>query len=220
MSDIVLIGASGHAKVVIDIIEKEGRHRVAGLVGQDEEPGSSCCGYRVLGKVEDLPDLVRARGIAAGIVAIGDNRRRSQVAAQVEEFVPGFRFVTAVHPSAQLARGVEVGRGSVIMAGAVANCDVRIGEFCILNTRASVDHDCLLEDYASLAPGATTGGSVRIGRFAAVCLGAAIIHGVNIGEHAVIGAGATVVSDIPGFVVAYGTPARVIRTRQAGERYL
>ncbi len=220
MSNIVVVGASGHAKVVIDILEREGKHRIVGLVGRDEAPASECYGYRILGREEDLPDLVRSHPIDAGIVAIGENWVRSKVAKRIQELVPGFCFVTAVHPRAQLARGVVVGRGSVIMAGVVVNSDTRIGEFCILNTRASLDHDCVLEDYASLAPGATVGGDAKIGRFSAVCLGAAVVHGINIGEHAVIGAGATVISDIPGFVVAYGTPARVIRQRQAGDRYL
>jgi acetyltransferase-like isoleucine patch superfamily enzyme len=106
------------------------------------------------------------------------------------------------------------------MAGAVVNPGARVGAFCILNTNSSIDHDCILEDYASLAPGVVTGGGVVIGRYTAIGIRATVVHGVRIGEHSVIGAGATVLHDIPDHVVAYGTPARVVRNRQTGDPYL
>src|SRR5688500_14187516 len=106
------------------------------------------------------------------------------------------------------------------MAGAVVNSDGSIGNSCILNTKASLDHDSLMEDFSSLAPNATVVGNVVIGAFSAVSLGASIIHGVKIGEHSVLGAGALAVDDIPHHSVAYGTPAKVIRKRLEGDKYL
>jgi sugar O-acyltransferase (sialic acid O-acetyltransferase NeuD family) len=218
--NIVVVGSSGHAKVVIDAVEKQGRHRIAGLVDSFRPAGESAFGYKVLGTETDLAALAESLDIGGCVVAVGDNWRRHLVVEKILAGVPALEFVTVVHPSAQLARGVSLGRGTVVMAGAVVNSDSRVGDFCILNTRSALDHDSEMEDYASLAPGATTGGNVRIGAYSAISLGASVIHGRTIGRHAVIGAGAVVLQDIPDLAVAYGTPARVVRTREEGDKYL
>jgi sugar O-acyltransferase (sialic acid O-acetyltransferase NeuD family) len=218
MTDIVVVGASGHAEVVIDILERQGIHRVVGLI--DRSAKGNLMGYEILGTASDLPGIVRERGIAGGIVAIGDNWTRFSVVNALSTLLPGFTFVTAVHPSAQIGRNVTVGRGSVVMGGAVINPNARVGAFCVVNTNASLDHGSEMGDFSGLLPNAATGGNVSIGAFAAVCQGANIIHGVKIGDHTVVGAGATVLENVPPRVVAYGTPARVIRAREPGEPYL
>jgi acetyltransferase-like isoleucine patch superfamily enzyme len=102
----------------------------------------------------------------------------------------------------------------------VVNSDCRIGRFCILNTKALLDHDGLMEDYSSLAPNAAAGGNVTVGTFSAISLGANIVHGVFIGEHTILGAGALALENIPDHCVAYGAPAKYVRKRGEGERYL
>jgi sugar O-acyltransferase (sialic acid O-acetyltransferase NeuD family) len=218
MRDVVVVGASGHAEVVIDILERQGIYRIAGLI--DRSAKGHAMGYEILGTESDLPGIVRERDIAGGIVAIGDNWTRHRVVDELNTLLPGFAFVTAVHPSAQIGRNATVGRGSVVMAGAVINPNARVGAFCVVNTNASLDHGSVMGDFSGLLPNAVTGGNVLIGAFAAVCQGANIIHGVEIGEHTVIGAGATVLDNMPPRVVAYGTPARVVRARDPGEPYL
>ncbi len=196
-----------------------GKYRIAGLIAAT--PGTQTAfGYPILGMDEMLPALVDHYDLVGGLIAIGDNWRRHWVAEKIGALLPGFAFVNAVHPSAQIARGVTMGGGSVVMAGAVINSDSRIGDFCIVNTKASLDHDSVMQDFSSLAPNATIGGSVHIGAFSAVSLGANVIHGRSIGQHTVIGAGALVLQDVPDFCVAYGVPAQIIRAREAGERYL
>jgi acetyltransferase-like isoleucine patch superfamily enzyme len=106
------------------------------------------------------------------------------------------------------------------MAGAVINPGCKVGDFCIVNTRASLDHDSVMGDFSSLAPAAVTGGNVQIGAFSVIAIGAIVAHAVRVGEHAVIGAGATVLRHVPDRVVAYGTPARIIRQREPGDPYL
>jgi sugar O-acyltransferase (sialic acid O-acetyltransferase NeuD family) len=167
-----------------------------------------------------LPALAHSLDAGGCIVAIGDNWRRHLMVERIAGLAPELQFVTAVHPSAQIARGVTLGRGTVVMAGVVVNSDSRVGDFCILNTNASLDHDGVMENYSSLAPGAVTGGNVRLGAYSAVSLGARVLQGLTIGEHTVIGAGALVLADVPGFSVAYGTPAAIVRTRGAGDKYL
>ena len=220
MKNIVVAGSSGHAKVVIDVMEHEGRYRIVGLLDRHRQVGEKILGYPILGQDEDLPRLTVSLGLAGVFVAIGDNFIRSQVAAHIAEICPGLPFVSAIHPKASLAREVAVAEGTVIMAGVVVNPCCAIGRLCILNTNSSLDHDSIMEDYSSLAPGATTGGNCRIGSYSAVSIGAVLIHGAHIGEHSVLGAGSTLLKNLEPFKVAYGTPARVIRARKPGDKYL
>ncbi len=106
------------------------------------------------------------------------------------------------------------------MPGVVVNCNVRIGEFCILNTNSSLDHDTTIGNYVSFAPKSCTGGGAAVGDYSAICLGTNVIDRITIGEHTVIGAGSTVLHNQPSHIVAYGTPARKINDRRPGDRYL
>ncbi len=218
--NIVIIGASGHAKVIIDIVRQEGRFNIAGLLDQSKETGERVLGCPVLGKEENLPELIKSHALVGAIIAIGDNSVRSNVADRIRKISPELQFVSAVHPRASIATDVSIGEGTVVMAGALIGPSASIGRFCILNTNCSLDHDCVLQDFASLAPRAATGGNCRIGEYSAICIGAVLVHGINIGEHSVVGAGSLVMKDLETFVVAYGTPAKVIRTRNPGDKYL
>ena len=217
---IVIIGSSGHAKVIIDIIEQEGKFNIIGLLDTFKRIGESVLGYKILGEEKDLPQLIIKYQLSGCIIAIGDNWARSIVKNKIQEIDPSFGFITTIHPSASIARGVTIGSGTVVMAGAVVNSNSSIGDFCIINTNASIDHDNKLDKFSSIAPGATTGGNVSIGKFSAISLGANIIHDIEIGEHSVIGAGSTVLNNVSDYVVVYGTPAKKIRERNRGEKYL
>ncbi len=217
MEEIVILGAGGHGKVVIDIVEKMGRYRILGLVDNSPEKlGREYLGYRVIANEDGLSAL----STTLALVAVGDNFSRRTFIERVIGKAPGLNFVTAIHPSAQIGRDVEIGAGTVIMAGATINSGTRIGRHCIVNTQGSLDHDCILGDYSSLAPGAICGGNVTLGAGASINLGASVIHGITIGEHAVVGAGAVVLEDVPPRVVSYGVPSRVVRARAEGDRYL
>jgi sugar O-acyltransferase (sialic acid O-acetyltransferase NeuD family) len=220
LQDMVIVGASGHGKVVMDVIEKQGLYRIIGLVDDGIPAGQVIYGYPLLGTVADLPAICARSRACRGFVSIGDNWVRQKVVLRIAALLPDFNHVTAVHPSAQVGRGASIGCGTVLMAGAVVNSDSRVGRFCIINSNASLDHDCALEDYASLAPGVITGGNVSIGTFSAAGLGANILEGRKIGAHTVIGAAALVNRDLPDHCVAYGSPARVVRSRVEGEKYL
>jgi sugar O-acyltransferase (sialic acid O-acetyltransferase NeuD family) len=220
MDNIVIIGSSGHAKVVIDIVRNERKYNIVGLLDRFRAAGDQTMGCPILGKEEDLPELGKLHSVKGGIVAIGDNLVRSKVVALVKEISPGFRFVSAIHPRAVIGADVTIGEGSVVMAGVTINPCSAVGRFCILNTHSSLDHDSMLADFSSLAPGATTGGNCRVGEYSAICIGAILSHGVQVGEHSVVGAGSLVLDSIGSFVVAHGAPARVIRNRKPGDKYL
>lgn len=211
MNRILVLGASGHARVVIDTLERDGRFQIVGVIGRQEPSGAEeCFGYRMLPIDEGDTSALRATGAEWFIVAIGDNRQRARVASRVSAASPWLRLASAVHRSAQVGRGVQLSPGGVLMAGAIVNPGSVVGELAIINTNASVDHDCLIGLAASIAPGASLGGEVRIGDYAAVGIGASVRNGISIGEGAIIGAGAVVVSDIEPGVVAYGVPARAV----------
>ncbi|MGE4403625.1 MAG: acetyltransferase [Desulfobulbus sp.] len=202
---IFLFGASGHAKVVIDIIERQGLYEIAFLV--DDDPalkGQHVYGYPVIGGKEDL----LAGDIHRGIVAIGSNRARRAVAGWLRDH--GFDLVCAVHPSAQLACGVIIGSGSVVMAGAIINADSIIGQDVIVNTRAGIDHDCTIGDGVHIAPGTTLCGTVTVGDGSFVCAGATIIPNLTIGSNVTVGAGSTVIRDVTEGITVVGSPAKQI----------
>lgn len=218
MKDIIVYGAGGHAKAVIDTIEKAGLYRIAGLLDGYKPAGTIFYGYEIMGDESWLEES--SNTISSGIVAIGDNWSRSSIAAKIADVHPHFTFITAIHPAASIAKGVCIGEGTVVMAGCVVNSDTSIGKHCVMYSQATVDHDSKLGSFVTLAPKAGTGGSVSIEDYSVISLGANVIHGKTIGRHTVIGAGSTVLSDIPSYTVAYGTPAKVIRAREKGERYL
>jgi sugar O-acyltransferase (sialic acid O-acetyltransferase NeuD family) len=205
---IFVFGASGHAKVVIDIIERQGFYAIEFLVDDNRElHGREFFGYPVLGGKEEL--LRHRDRLSSGIVAIGSNRARMAVAAWLT--ANGFSLATAVHPSALLARGVTLGAGTVVMAGVAVNADARIGENVIVNTRASIDHDCRVGNGVHIAPGATLCGSVTLGDNTFVCAGATVIPNLSIGANAVIGAGAAVIRDVPDGATVAGIPAKSLK---------
>jgi sugar O-acyltransferase (sialic acid O-acetyltransferase NeuD family) len=220
MDNIIIFGAGPHAACIIDIIEKENKYRIVGLTHPNMEIGSTLCGYPIIGRQEEIMALAEMYDIKGGIIAIGDNWTRRIVYEKVLLFVPGFEFITTIHPSVSIARDVSIGTGSVIMPGVVINIGAKVGICCIINTNSSLEHYCHMDDFTSLSPGVVTGGYFKLGRYSAITLGATIFDRITIGENTVIGSGAVVTKDIPDNVLVYGVPARIIRTRNMGEKYL
>lgn len=220
MDNILIVGSSGHAKVVIDAVENEGKYRISGLLDRFRPVGDTTIGYTVLGGEEDVPRLALKFNICGIIVAIGDNNVRRVVSCAIESANPNIPFVTVVHPHAKFARDVSLGGGTVVFAGAIVNTGCRVGRSCILNTNCSLDHDSSMGDYSSLGPGAVTGGNVKLGIGTAVGMGACVLQKVEIGNETVIGAGSVVRRSLGDRLVAYGVPARAIRERLVGDRYL
>jgi sugar O-acyltransferase (sialic acid O-acetyltransferase NeuD family) len=219
LQNVILAGSSGHASVIADAIEKQGKYRIAGCVDSFRPAGMASFGYPILGPESLLPELEREYDLEGAVIGIGDNWQRARMAQKIRDLTR-LKMPVVIHPSAQMARTATIEEGTVIFANAVVNSGAKIGQLCILNTASSLDHDCEMKAYASLAPGSTVGGRSVIGEFSAICLGARVIHGRRIGDHTVIGAGAVVLEDTPDLVVAYGVPSRVIRKRQAGDPYL
>jgi sugar O-acyltransferase (sialic acid O-acetyltransferase NeuD family) len=217
---VLVIGGSNQGRQTIDALEIQGDHLVVGVVDGNLPRASVVVGYPVVGAADDVRECAEATRADGFIVAIGDNFARGSLFDAARAACPDLEPVSAIHPSAVVARDAAVGVGVTILAGAVVSNGCRVGAGALLGTNSSLDHDGGLGDFVSLGPGATTGGNVSIGSYTAIGLGANVIHQVTIGSHAVVGAGALVLKDLPDSVVAYGVPARVARRREAAEPYL
>jgi len=201
----IIYGASGHGKVIIDILESIGESNI--IVWDDAEK-LSIWEYKVL---RPFPDGMQISDMM--IISIGRNATRKKVA---ERFGSAVAFGTAIHAAAHISkRAAEIGEGTVVMAGVVVNPDVRIGRHCIINTSASIDHDCMIGDYVHVSPNVTLSGDVRIGEGTHVGSGASVIQGIKIGKWCTIGAGAVIINDIPDYATAVGNPARIIKVKEA-----
>lgn len=208
-------GAGGHAKVVADAARSAGAEIVGFLDDQTPDRwGSSFCGAIILGSLAQLPVLARDYGVDGVALGVGDNAARLQAVRSVVR--SSLVVATVVHPAAVLAQTVRLGAGVFIAAGAVVNPDVEIQDAVIVNTSASVDHDCVLEAGCHICPGATLAGWVRIGQGALIGTGAIVTPGVSIGAGTVLGAGGVAIRNLPSDVVAYGVPARPLRRTESG----
>ena len=196
-----LIGASGHGKVIIDILHILGL-RVEGLI--DDDPARK--------QLWDIPVVGNTFEFdpcwGPCIISIGNNKLRKEVAGRVST-----KFISAVHPRTFLASSTTIGEGTVMMAGAVVNPDTQIGKHVIINTRASLDHDNRIADYVHIAPGSTLCGGVTVGEGTLVGAGATILPNVTIGKWAVVGAGAVVTKDVPDQVTVVGNPAKIMQPK-------
>lgn len=192
-----ILGASGHGKVVADIARLNGYTEI--YFFDDDKGLKECAGYPVVGTENDL-----STAIGHIFIAIGNAKTRQRVMEKYKNR----NFPILVHPSAVVADGVEIGDGSVVMAGAVINPGARIGRGCIVNTSSSVDHDCTVGDYCHIAVGAHLSGTVSVREGTWIGAGATVSNNVNICDGCMIGAGAVVIKDInePGTYV--GVPAK------------
>jgi UDP-perosamine 4-acetyltransferase len=201
---VIVLGAGGHAKVVIELLRASG-HEVAGLVGPDAP--TELLGAPRLGDDDDLPALFAAKAAEGAFIAVGENRLRCKLAAMTKKI--GFTPVNAISPNAIISPSAKIGAGVALMAGAVVNADAVIGDCAIVNTNAGIDHDCVLDEGAHVAAGATLAGTVRLGKRVLIGAGAVVAPGVTIADDAIIGAGACVVRDIREAGTYVGVPARV-----------
>lgn len=196
---VVTIGAGGHGKVVVSILQACGI-RIEAVY--DDDPrlwGHALLGVPITGPVARLKTI----GDRRGVIAVGDNEQRALLAADFD-----LEWITAVHPTAILHPTAVISPGAVICAGAVLQPDCHIGQHAIVNTGATIDHDCRIGDFASIGPGASVAGTVQVSPQAMIGTGCALLPGVRIGQAARIGAGATVNRDIGAGITAYGVPAR------------
>lgn len=195
-----LYGASGHAKVITDIIRSVGDD--VDLLYDDNDRIKSLC---------SIPVVLPSRVEGPLIISIGNNRIRKMIA----ERYASVGFGRAVSPFAVVSESAEIREGTVVMPRVVIEADSRIGKHCIVNTSASINHECVLEDFVHISPNATLCGNVHVGEGSWVGAGATVIQGVKIGRWCTVGAGAVVLHDLPDGAVAFGNPCKIHRIDKA-----
>lgn len=193
-----LFGASGHGKVIKEILNASGV-KVEAFV--DDNANVNECG--------GCPVLHDAKGLSPMIVSVGVNKIRRMIVERLKANNPTIEFGTAIHPSAIISPTAKIGEGTVVMAGAVINADAIIGKHCIVNTGATVDHDCVIENFCHIAPGTHVSGATHVGEGTWIGVGSSVIQCLNIGKNCMIGAGSVVVKNIPDNVTAFGNPTKV-----------
>ena len=203
---VLLVGGGGHARVILDILTANEEYEIAGFTSiEKDEKTTSLFACAHLGTDKALPHLY-STGTTNAFVAIGNNQRRKASTQELKAL--GFTLINAISRHAVLSRHATLGVGIAVMPGAIVNAGTEVGDGAIINTNASVDHDCLIGAFSHIAPGATIAGSVKIGEEVLIGVGARIIPGVTIGNRAIIAAGAVVIHDVAPNVMVAGVPAK------------
>jgi len=208
MPKVIFLGAGGIAIVAAEIARLQGFDIVGFLDDKTEKHGTMFCGAKVLGNFSMLPAL-RQKGLKNVVIAIGSCQGRIEIAQRALAY--GFALPSVIHPSAIISLYASVGQGAIMMPGAIINAGSRIGANIIVNTAASIDHDCTIGDGVHIAPGSRLAGLVSVGTATWIGIGSVIRESVKIGSNVLIGAGSLVLKNVPDGVVAYGSPAKVIR---------
>lgn len=199
----ILFGASGHCKVVLDILLSQ--KKAVDYILDDQPKVEEIFGVPVL--KNNLSEDYNPQKV---IVSIGNNYTRKKI---VEKY--SFEYTTAVHHKSTISIFADIKEGTVVMANAVVNPGAKIGRHCIINTSAVIEHDCRIEDYVHVSPNASLAGNVCVKEGAHIGIGAQIIQGVTIGKWATVGAGAVILRDVPDFAVAVGNPCKIIKIKNS-----
>lgn len=207
MSKVIFLGTGGIAIVAAEIAKCRGHELFGFLDDREEKHGTVFCGAKVLGSFSMLPALLD--DVSEVVVAFAHCHGRIRVAQKVCSY--GFTLPRLIHPSAVISKDASIGPGAIIMPGAIVNAGSRIGSNFILNTGASVDHECSIGNAVHIAPGARLSGLVTVGAATWIGVGSIVRESIHIGNNVLVGAGSLVLRDIPDDVVAYGSPAKVVR---------
>lgn len=194
MKDIILVGFGGHAKSVIDSIEKAGQYKIIGYT--DIETGNEYRGCQYLGS-DDVLQQYFDRGIKYVFISVGYMGKgdlRCRLYEKVKNI--GYSLPAIIDVSAQIAEDVRIGEGSFVGKGAIINSDAAIGKMCIINSGAIVEHDCEVDEFSHISVGTVLCGNVNVGRSAFVGANATVIQGRTIGNHCIVGAGTVVRRDL------------------------
>ncbi len=213
---VLILGAGGHGRVVLDILLAAGRHTAVGFLDNNANfHGRRIDGVPVLGAIDALAEIAGAQDATAVVVAIGDNGVRRGLARQVD--AAGLELISAIHPSAAIAHNATVGRNVVVAAGVVVCAHCQIGDSVILNTGCIVDYQTMIGEGSHICPGVRIAGRVKVESGVFVGIGATVIPKITLGCEAIIGAGAVVIEDVPPLATVVGVPARPIKLAGADE---
>lgn len=212
MKKIVLIGAGGHCKVIIDLIESLKEYEIFGVT--DKKKQGTVLNYKIVGDDSKLKKIYES-GIHYAFICVGaisDLSIRNSIYSKLKSI--GFKLPVLIHKDSIISPYAHAEDGTCIMARTVINAGAYIAENCIINTGSVVEHDCIVGDNTHISPNVSIGGGTRIGCNTHIGIGSSIVQGINIGNNVTIGAGAVVIGDIPDNVVSVGVPAKIIKVKK------
>lgn len=205
---VIIVGASGHGKVVLDTLLKSDQ-KVYGFLDDDKDKQNrSIHNVKVLGTLVDI-DKFSEKLPMGTLVAIGNNFERKKVFLRLKEL--GFTLIKAISPQSYVFDKNKIGEGSLVMPKAVVNIDAEVGENCIINTGAVIEHDCKIGDHSHISSLACLTGGVEVSEEVLIGAGSVILPKIKIGRGAVVGAGAVVIENVPEYSVVVGNPAKIIK---------
>lgn len=210
MEKIVLVGAGGHAKTIVDTLERSKEYEIAGFIAPQNIAEKVYRGYRILGHDEDM-EAIFTTGIFNAIIAIGfigKSDLRNRIYKEMKKI--GFRFPVIKDLTAMVANDVKIGEGSYIGRNVVINAEGKVGKNCIVNTGAIIEHECVMGDFSHLSVASVLCGQASVGTNVFIGANATVLQQKRVGNECVIGAGAVVTENIPDGSTAVGIPARVI----------
>ena len=205
---IVVLGAGGHAKVVIEILEAVGGWKIEGLISDKADPTRTVAGYHIIGGDADWARIIDS-GITHAAMGLGgwtDNQARWDLFERAA--AAGFQLVSAVHPSAIVSPSVRIGEGSMVSPGAILHAEVEIGRNTIILPGSTIDHETVIGDHVLVATGVTVGAQVEIGNGAFLAISSAVTSRTRIGAGALVAAGAVVIADVEAATTVFGIPAK------------
>lgn len=212
MDKIILIGAGGHCKVIIDIIKSTRNFKIVGITDANTQE-EQILGVPIIGNDDILEDLYY-QGVKNAFVCIGALNNiaiRDKIYYNLKKI--GFKIPKLIHKDAIVSPYSKISNGTCVMAGAIVNAGAIIGENCIINTGSIIEHDCFIDRNTHISPGALLAGGCKIGCNSHIGMGSTIIQGTKIGDNVMIGAGAVVLNNIEDNVIAVGVPSKTIKRR-------
>jgi sugar O-acyltransferase (sialic acid O-acetyltransferase NeuD family) len=203
---VIILGAGGHARVLIDLLRLQSTELLGATTTVIDNNDRELLGVRVIGNDDEVDRYPTGTiSLVNGVGSVSISAQRRQIFESFKR--KGYRFATAIHPSAVIAADASISEGAQVMAGAIVQSGCHIGANALINTGAVVDHDCRIGDHAHISSGATLSGGVQVGENAHVGAGATVIQGIKIGRNSLVAAGSVVIGDVPDDTIVMGVPA-------------
>lgn len=210
---LIIIGSGGHSHSIIDLATSLG-YEISSIISTDDLGN-----YKGIKVINSFEEIINKYDYCY-VIAIGDNFLRQQIFDNINKYYKNLSFPTLIHHTAVVSPYAIISDGCILLAHSNLGHGSKLGKFCIINNLSSLDHDCKMSDFSSLAPGVITGGCVDIGMRSAVCIGSKVKHDITIGKDCILGGNSYLNINLPDNIVAYGSPAKIIRLRKKYEKYL
>ncbi|QXB05529.1 acetyltransferase [Providencia rettgeri] len=216
IKDIYIIGSSGHASVITELIEQLNEYKIIGFIDDNKKSGGDFLNYKILGDLSYLIEISKTKKINVAI-GVGDSNSRESIVNRLND--SNIIYPILIHPLAIVSKRSSIAQGTIILAKSIVSCNVTIGEHCLLNHACCVDHDCNIRNFVTLCPNVFIAGNVDIGNNVMIGLGCNIIEKIIIGENTYIGAGSCVVSNQTKNILAYGNPCKKVREKEHNDLF-